>query len=301
MAHDVIMPALGMAQDSGLLVAWRKAPGDKVSVGEPLFEVETDKATMEVEATAAGYLSAVTAGEGQDVPVGQVIARIVASEAEVDATQQKASVAPAPAPVVAPQPEMPKATPAPSPVVAPKAPVSDGRILASPKARRLAAEQGLDLTRLAKAGHPQPFHVADLDRLRGLGTSGRSVLSARVDGSALQALLKKASGTDSARIFAAFAKGAWRQVTGQDGLSVTLLHADGTSDDAGGALLLVDLTGTRLTSYAAAEGLVLAVANDATAVTLTLTFDDEALPFASAAAWLNELAARIEDPIRQLL
>ena len=56
-----------------------------------------------------------------------------------------------------------------------------------------------------------------------------------------------------------------------------------------------------LTSYAAAEGLVLAVANDATAVTLTLTFDDEALPVASAAAWINELAARIEDPIRQLL
>ena len=301
MAHDVIMPALGMAQDTGLLVAWRKAAGDKVAVGEALFEVETDKATMEVEATAAGYLSAVSAGEGQDVPVGQVIARIVASEAEVDATQQKASVAPAPAPVAAPQPEKPKAVAAPSPVVAPKAPVSDGRILASPKARRLAAEQRLDLTRLAKAGHPQPFHVADLDRLRGLGTSGRSVLSARVDGSALQALLKKASGTDSARIFAAFAKGAWRQVTGQEGPSVTLLHADGTSDDAGGALLLVDLTGTRLTSYAAAEGLVLAVANDATAVTLTLTFDDEALPFASAAAWINELAARIEDPIRQLL
>ncbi len=317
MAHDVIMPALGMAQDTGLLVAWRKAPGDKVAIGEPLFEVETDKATMEVEAAAEGYLSAVTAGNGEDVPVGQVIARIVATAAEVDAAPPKGKlvaeapkapvapvpVAPPPAAVVAAPP--PAAKPAPKPAAPPPrtvAPQPGGeRILASPKARRLAAEQGLDLSRLARAGHAQPFHVADLDRLRSLAPTGRSVLGARVDGSGLQALLKKANGADSARVFAAFAKGAWRQVNGSDDVTVTLQRRDGSLEDEGGALLLVDLTGSRLTSYVPSEGLVLAVASEGAHVTLTLSFDAEALPFATAAAWLDDLAARIEDPVRQLI
>ena len=314
MAHDVIMPALGMAQDTGLLVAWRKAPGDRVVPGEALFEVETDKATMEVEAAAEGYLSAVTAGDGEDVPVGQVIARIVASAEEVDATPPKGRAAAEPAkapaekaPVVTPppQPVNPPA-PTPRPAVAfsrPVAPAAAGeRILASPMARRLAAEAGLDLTRLAKAGHPQPYHVADLDRLRGLAPKGRAILGARVDDTGLQALLKKAAvGTDHARIFAAFAKGAWRQVTGQDDLSITLVRADGSREDEGGALLLVDLTGTRLNLYAPPEGLVLAVASEGAYVTLTLSFDEDTLPFATAAAWVDELAARIEDPVRQLI
>ena len=310
MAHDVIMPALGVAQDTGLLVAWRKAPGDSVAVGEALFEVETDKATMEVEASATGYLSDVTAGDGVDVPVGQVIARIVATAAEVDATLPKgrapvvsvAAPTAAPPPAVVLQAEQPKLVRPPVPMVAPPPAARDARILASPKARRLATEAGLDLALLAKAGHAQPFHVADLDHLRNLAPSARSVLGARADGTALTALLKKAAaGTDTARIFAAFAKGAWRQVARQPDLSVTLLHADGRHEDEGGALLLVDLTGTRLTTYSAPAGLVLALASDGTAVTLTLSFDEGTLPFAAAAAWANELAARIEDPVRQLI
>jgi pyruvate/2-oxoglutarate dehydrogenase complex dihydrolipoamide acyltransferase (E2) component len=315
MTHDIIMPALGMAQDTGLLVAWRKAPGDRVSMGEPLFEVETDKATMEVEAAAEGYLSAVTAGEGQDVPVGQVIARIVVSEAEVDKTPPKikvmASALPQSAPAVlavpspptmvpAAQPAKPQSAKQPLPTVPPRPAPTDGRILASPKARQMAAEQGLDLSRLARAGHPQPYHVADLDRLRGLAPSGRSTLGARVDGTALQTLLKRASSADSARVLAAFAKGAWRQVCNEE-LSVTLMRPDGSREDEGGALQLVDLTGTRLTSYASPEGLVLAAAMDGAVVALTLSFDEAALPFATAAAWLNETAARVEDPLRHLI
>lgn len=314
MAHDIIMPALGMAQDTGLLVSWRKAPGDKVAVGEPLFEVETDKATMEVEAGFAGYLSAVTACEGEDVPVGQVIARLVDTEAEVDRAvpMGRAAAAPAPgAPPVAPVTVAP-APPAPTPstaattasVPAPPKPQpapqpTSGRILASPKARRMAAEAGLDLSRLAKAGHPQPYHTADLDLLRGLGGSARSTLSARVDGSALQALLTKARGADSARVLAAFAKGAWAQIGGE-ALSLAVMRADG-SREGEGALLLVDLTGTRLTGFAPPEGLVLAVGQDGANITLTLTFDEADLAFATAAAWLNEIAARIEDPVRQLI
>ena len=80
MSHDVIMPALGMAQDSGLLVSWFKQPGDAVAIGDALFEVETDKATMEVEAQHAGFLTQISAKSGDEVPVGQVIAVIAASQ-----------------------------------------------------------------------------------------------------------------------------------------------------------------------------------------------------------------------------
>jgi len=76
MPLDVIMPALGMAQESGVIVAWHKQPGDAVAEGDVLFEVETDKATMEVEAQGAGFLTGVVASDGDQVPVGDVIARI---------------------------------------------------------------------------------------------------------------------------------------------------------------------------------------------------------------------------------
>ncbi|WP_412509482.1 biotin/lipoyl-containing protein, partial [Roseovarius sp. SYSU LYC5161] len=93
MQRDVTMPQLGMAQDAGKIVSWLKSPGDAVAKGDALFEVETDKATMEVEAQAAGFLTGVTAGEGDDVPVGAVIARI-SDSAEDD---RPAPAAPAPA------------------------------------------------------------------------------------------------------------------------------------------------------------------------------------------------------------
>jgi biotin carboxyl carrier protein len=81
MPHDVIMPALGMAQDTGLIVSWLKKPGDAVKTGEGLMEVETDKAVMEVEAVADGFLAAVSAEAGDHVPVGQVVA-VIAETAE---------------------------------------------------------------------------------------------------------------------------------------------------------------------------------------------------------------------------
>jgi pyruvate/2-oxoglutarate dehydrogenase complex dihydrolipoamide acyltransferase (E2) component len=76
MPHDVTMPQLGMAQDAGKIVSWLKSPGDAVAKGDALFEVETDKAVMEVESPGDGFLTGVTRGEGEDVPVGHVIARI---------------------------------------------------------------------------------------------------------------------------------------------------------------------------------------------------------------------------------
>ena len=78
MAFSVVMPALEMAQETGKLIAWRKKEGDRVSKGEPLLEIETDKAVVEVEAPADGVLAGIKATEGSDIPVGQTIAWIVA-------------------------------------------------------------------------------------------------------------------------------------------------------------------------------------------------------------------------------
>ena len=78
MATDVIMPALGMAQETGKVVRWLKQDGESVTKGEPLLEIETDKVTVEIESPAAGTLAAVTAPDGAEVPVGSVIAVVLA-------------------------------------------------------------------------------------------------------------------------------------------------------------------------------------------------------------------------------
>ncbi len=165
--HAVTMPQLGMAQDSGLLVSWHKSPGDAVSADDVLFEVETDKSTMEVEAGRDGYLAATLAEAGEEVPVGTAVA-IISAEKPDNAVARSAKATPSlkveqtPAAKATP-PEQAEKRPAPKPAAA-----TGDRILASPKARRLAMEQGLDLERLAKAGHLQPYHVADLDTLRAM-------------------------------------------------------------------------------------------------------------------------------------
>ena len=162
----IIMPALGMAQDTGLLVSWHKAPGDAVAADDILFEVETDKSTVEVPAGVDGYLAALHANPGDEVPVGETIAIVSAEKPANPVQTSRAAGGAAPAPAAPPAPAKPVARPA-APAPGPALP-ANGRILASPKARRLALEQGLDLARLAAAGHPQPFHSADLDRLRAL-------------------------------------------------------------------------------------------------------------------------------------
>ena len=78
MAISVVMPALEMAQENGRLLAWRKAEGDRVNKGEPLLEIETDKAVVEVEAPGDGILAGITAQVGAVVPVGETIAWLVA-------------------------------------------------------------------------------------------------------------------------------------------------------------------------------------------------------------------------------
>ncbi|MDQ3874391.1 MAG: pyruvate dehydrogenase, partial [Actinomycetota bacterium] len=97
MPTDVIMPALGMAQDTGKVVRWLKSAGEAVVKGEPLVEVETDKVTVDVEAPVDGILAGVSASEGDDVPVGQSVAVILAlgesaAEPETRAAPQPAEI-----------------------------------------------------------------------------------------------------------------------------------------------------------------------------------------------------------------
>src|SRR5215208_6073226 len=96
MPTDVIMPALGMAQETGKVVRWHKSEGETVAKGEPLMEVETDKVPVDVEAPADGTLAAVTASEGADVPVGQTIALILAAGESAPAMRASEPWAPGP-------------------------------------------------------------------------------------------------------------------------------------------------------------------------------------------------------------
>src|SRR6266853_1522445 len=95
MPTQVIMPALGMAQETGKLVRWIKNEGDTVTKGEPLMEIETDKVTVEIEAPADGVLGGISAAEGEDIPVGQAVAYVLA--AGEDLSQVVAAPAAAPA------------------------------------------------------------------------------------------------------------------------------------------------------------------------------------------------------------
>jgi pyruvate dehydrogenase E2 component (dihydrolipoamide acetyltransferase) len=148
------MPALGVAQQTGTLLKWLKADGQTVTKGEPLMEIETDKATVEIEASASGVLTSISAKPGDEVPVGQTIALILAPGEAVPAKQKLTTTTPASAPFreLEGRREDPTATSTIAAIaVQAKAP-NGGKILASPKARRIATEQGIELSSLTGSG-----------------------------------------------------------------------------------------------------------------------------------------------------
>ena len=184
------MPALGMAQETGKILHWLKAEGDVLRAGEPVMEIETDKAVLEIEAPASGTLANVSAPEGAEVPVGQAVALILA-EGET-APERRVSL---PARESGRGAAVPHAVPAlaASPLAIKIAAENKldltrvktrgsriekedvlrflqtagaartaGRILASPKARRMAAERGLDLAALSGSGPSGAIVAGDL-------------------------------------------------------------------------------------------------------------------------------------------
>jgi pyruvate dehydrogenase E2 component (dihydrolipoamide acetyltransferase) len=143
MAISVVMPALEMAQETGKLLAWRKKEGDRVTKGEPLLEVETDKAVVEIEAPGDGILAGVTADVGAVIPVGETIAWLVAAGEKPPA--KSATAAPAA-----------RASSGPERTASVAAPVSAERsattVQISPKARRLAKELGVEISKVHGTG-----------------------------------------------------------------------------------------------------------------------------------------------------
>jgi pyruvate/2-oxoglutarate dehydrogenase complex dihydrolipoamide acyltransferase (E2) component len=225
--------------------------------------------------------------------------------ASVEATET-AEVAPNPAPETTAKAEETVA-PAPVEVRAPAPPALSGPILASPLAKRLAKERGVDLAALRAGGLPEPIHAADLSRS---ATGGQSQLGARISGDALTALLQRSENADRTVLFAAFAAGAWRDVFETDDATIAIRGLDGATvhypahgeAEAGAAMSLVDLCDTRLQGYAPASGgITLSVGADTDQFALTLSFNEASLPMAHAITLLDAIAARVEDPIRQLI
>ena len=164
MPTNVIMPALGVAQEKGTLIHWLKSEGQTVSKGEPLMEVETDKATVEIEAVASGILANVTASAGDEVPVGHTIALILAPGETVPDKSIAQSLASSKENASVTSAQLKPEAPIETPILKPD--VSGSRILASPAARRIAQEHGIDLAALNGSGPEGSVLTADVRRAK---------------------------------------------------------------------------------------------------------------------------------------
>jgi pyruvate dehydrogenase E2 component (dihydrolipoamide acetyltransferase) len=164
MATQVIMPKLSPTMEEGQLSRWLKKEGDKVSMGEPLAEIDTDKATMEMQALGTGVLRKILIQEGESAPLGQIIAIIAEPDEDISALTNQAASRPS-ANIPAPpekesEPEPAPATPTGAAVVAgngrpdppPAATAATGRLIVSPLAARMAAEAGIDLRSVSGSG-----------------------------------------------------------------------------------------------------------------------------------------------------
>ena len=187
------MPALSSTMTEGKIVEWLKQPGDRVERGESVLVVESDKADMDVESFNEGFLAAVLMPAGGTAPVGETIGLIVESEDEIAAVRAAAPAptAAAPAPAAAPVSAPPTAAPAPlAPAPAPAAPpvsvpavpapvaaaasapaTADGRIVATPRARKLASQLGVALTGLRGSGPNGRIQAEDVEQAAGRAVS----------------------------------------------------------------------------------------------------------------------------------
>ena len=337
--EEVIMPALGMAQDAGVIVAWHKKPGEAVAAADVLFDVETDKSVVEVPAGHDGFVAALLAEQGEEAPVGDVIAIISPDKPQAPISRSlKARQAPdQPSPATSQPPQAPeKSTTVEQKAAAPAnerpkqpAPIPAGdRILASPKARRLALEQGLDLSLLAERGHPQPYHVKDLAVLEKLARRPSSQGAPVAAGRYFSAEVP----SDGFETFVAWAA----QEAGLNdagallaGLAVTSLNrkAANIALESFGNTRLYSLRGRRLGNLTKAEENatpdirlrdlrfghltsvqagpedvpIISVLATHSGFKLTLECRSEQLDASAAINLLSEFAGRMEQPLRHLL
>ncbi len=153
MAETITMPKLGFDMQEGVLVRWVKTEGEPIQKGEVLAEIETDKATVEVESSTAGVVRQLLVHAGDVVPVGAPIAIIGGAEEKIERGAAPVSAPTAPGVTAAPavSAALPTA-PAPAPAPQPLSPPAAGRVKASPLAKKLAREKNIDLTGLQGSG-----------------------------------------------------------------------------------------------------------------------------------------------------
>src|SRR5918995_2873370 len=170
MATEIKLPRLGQGMESGTVVRWLKQEGDRVEKGEPLYELDTEKVTQEVEADASGVLLKISVQEGE-VPVGQTIAVIgeegedvpeAEAEPEVDETPQEEGSR---APARDEEREEGRRAPMTEQVTEAREPTrADGRVKASPLARRIARERGIELAQVRGTGPEGRIVAEDVER-----------------------------------------------------------------------------------------------------------------------------------------
>jgi len=226
MPINILMPALSPTMEKGNLSKWLKKEGDKVKSGDVIAEIETDKATMEVEAVDEGTIAKILVPEGtQDVPVNNVIAVLAGDGEDVKAAASgsasatrtpdpapKAEAPKAAAPVAAPTPAAPAAkAPAPQAAAPQAAPAASNgaRIFSSPLARRLAKEAGIDLSRVTGTGPHGRVVARDIDGAK----SGKGLKPAASAGApAASAGAVGAPAMSDQQILALYEEGAYESI-----------------------------------------------------------------------------------------
>ncbi|MGK7904696.1 MAG: dihydrolipoamide acetyltransferase family protein [Hormoscilla sp.] len=165
MIHEVFMPALSSTMTEGKIVSWVKSAGDKIEKGETVVIVESDKADMDVESFYEGYLATIIVEAGASAPVGDAIALIAETQAEIETAKQQGSSKES-----SPQPAATSVAPSPPIATAPSASTvsrSNGRAIVSPRARKLAKELKVDLSTLQGSGPHGRIVASDVQAAAG--------------------------------------------------------------------------------------------------------------------------------------
>jgi pyruvate dehydrogenase E2 component (dihydrolipoamide acetyltransferase) len=213
-AEQVILPRLGQGMESGTIVRWLKAEGDQVEKGEPLYELDTDKVTQEVESDFGGVLLRILVPEGE-VPVGTPVAFLGEAGEEVPEVEAAPEAEAKPEPVAVSAvtvPEQPRVEPEPVEGTVP----SDGRIKASPLARRIARERGIDLAALSGTGPEGRIVAEDVERAAVAGPTAAPARAAARPGEVERVELTSLRRTVARRMTEAWAAPAFQIVMSAD-------------------------------------------------------------------------------------
>jgi pyruvate dehydrogenase E2 component (dihydrolipoamide acetyltransferase) len=218
-ATEVILPRLGQGMESGTIVRWLKSEGEAVEKGEPLFELDTDKVTQEVEAEAAGVLLKIAVAEGE-VPVGRTVAFI--GEQGEDVPDVPAGVPAPPEPKAASDSLLQAKD---EPIAAPAA-SGNGRIKASPLARRLARERGIDLAALRGTGPEGRIVAEDVEHAQAGTPAAAPASNSLLQGSISAGELERVPLTNIRRTIAHRLTEAWQIPVFQLQTSAEMSRAD---------------------------------------------------------------------------